>query len=207
MRGPGWASPPVELMVPGTFNVDDAAMAIALAVGSAGVTPAGAARGVAEYPGADRRFQSWGEPAGIPMVHDYAHHPTELRVTIEAARRAFPGKRVHVLFQPHQASRTARHMDGFVEALRGCDRVVVADVYGARRHIDRIEGADAETLVTRLLRAGTDAVVGGPPRGACEVFARGLVNGACALVLGAGDIDGIQGELIDAVAVRFAGKR
>ncbi|MEM9800292.1 MAG: Mur ligase domain-containing protein [Planctomycetota bacterium] len=204
VRGPGWATPPVELAVPGRFNVDDAAMAVALAVGGAGVPPASAARGVAEYPGTARRFESWGDVGGVALVHDYAHHPTEVRVTLEAARRAFPGRRLHVLFQPHQASRTARCMGGFVEALRGADRVVVADVYGARRHIDRIEGADAETLVTRLRRAGVDASVGGPPRDACAQFAGALARRSCALVLGAGDIDTVQGELIDAVAVRFA---
>jgi len=207
VRGPGWATPAVQLLVPGSFNVDDAAMAIALAVGSASVPPAGAARGVAEYPGAVRRFELWGEPAGVPLVHDYAHHPTEVRVTIEAARRAFPNKKIHVLFQPHQTSRTARLMDDFVEALRTVERVVVTDVYGARKHIDRIEGADAETLVTRLLRAGKDAAIGGPPREACQEFVNGLVEDACGLVLGAGDIDSIKEELTDAVAVRFGSKR
>ncbi|MEM1448349.1 MAG: Mur ligase family protein [Planctomycetota bacterium] len=207
LRGPGWGTPPIEMAVPGRFNVDDAAMAVALAVGSAGVTPAGAARGVAEYPGTARRFESWGEPAGVPLVHDYAHHPTEIRVTLEAARRAFPGRRMHVLFQPHQTSRTARLMDDFVESLRGADHVVVTDVYGARRHIDRMDGADAETLALRLQRAGVPAEVGGAPRAASDAFAARLVPKACGLVLGAGDIDGVQGELIDAVAVRFAGER
>jgi UDP-N-acetylmuramate--alanine ligase len=143
----------------------------------------------------------------VPLVHDYAHHPTEVRVTIEAARRVYPNKKIHVLFQPHQASRTARLMDEFVEALRTVERVVVADVYGARKHVDRVEGADAETLVTRLLRAGKDAATGGPPRAACQEFVNGLVEGACGLVLGAGDIDSIKEELIDAVAVRFGSER
>ena len=203
VRGPGWSTPEVQLAVPGRFNVDDAAIAIALAVGCAGVSPAAAARGVAEFPGAARRFERWGEPGGVPVVHDYAHHPTELRVTIEAARRAFPGRRLEVLFQPHQASRTARHMDGFVEALRGCDRVVVTDVYGARRHIDRIEGADAATLASKLRRAGVDAVAGGAPAEAGVRFVDGLAAGACALVMGAGDIDTLKLDLLDAVALRF----
>ena len=203
VRGPGWETPEVQLSVPGRFNVDDAAIAIALAVGCAGVSPAAAARGVAEFPGAARRFERWGEPGGVPFVHDYAHHPTELRVTIEAARRAFPGRRLEVLFQPHQASRTARHMEGFVEALRGCDRVVVADVYGARRHIDRIEGADAATLASKLRRAGVDASAGGPPAEAGARFVEDLSQHAAALVMGAGDIDTLKPDLLDAVALRF----
>ena len=203
VRGPGWATPEVQLAVPGRFNVEDAALAIAMAVGCAGVSPAAAARGVAEFPGAARRFERWGTPAGIPVVHDYAHHPTEVRVTIEAARRAFPGRQLDVLFQPHQASRTARHMEGFVEALRGTGRVVVTEVYGARRHIDRIEGADAETLATKLRRAGVDAVAGGSLTDSCSRFVEGIDPNTCALVMGAGDIDTLKLDLPDALALRL----
>ncbi|MEM8713699.1 MAG: hypothetical protein AAGG01_22385, partial [Planctomycetota bacterium] len=101
----------------------------------------------------------------------------------------------------------ARLMDGFVESLRGLDRVVVADVYGARKHIDRKGGADAETLVTRLRLAGLDAHAGGPPEKAAKVFAAGLTPGAAGFVLGAGDIDGVRKELTNAVALRFASRR
>ena len=203
VRGPGWTTPEVQLSVPGRFNVEDAALAIAMAVGCAGVSPAAAARGVAEFPGAARRFERWGEHGGIPVVHDYAHHPTEVRVTIEAARRAFPGRDLQVLFQPHQTSRTARHMEGFVEALRGTGRVVVTDVYGARKHIDRIEGADAATLASRLRRAGVDAVAGGSLMDSCGRFVEGMKPDGCALVMGAGDIDTLKLDLLDALALRF----
>ncbi len=207
LRGPGWATPAFELSVPGRFNVENAALAVGLAVGAAGVTPAGAARGVAEYPGVGRRFESWGKHGGVSLVHDYAHHPTEVRVTMEAARRAFPNKQMHVLFQPHQASRTARLMDDFIECLRGLDRVVVADVYGARKHIDRRSGADAKTLVTKLRLAGLDAHCGGSPAKSGEVFAAGLTSDSVGFVLGAGDIDGIREDLTHAVALRFASQR
>ena len=203
VRGPGWATPEVQMSIPGRFNVEDAALAIALAVGCAGVSPAAAARGVAEFPGAARRFEEWGVSGGVPVVHDYAHHPTEVRVTIEAARRAFPGRDLEVLFQPHQASRTARHMEGFVEALRGTGRVVVSEVYGARKHIDRIEGADAETLASKLRRAGVDAVAGSSLLDSCGRFVDGMKPNACALVMGAGDIDTLKLDLLDALALRF----
>ncbi len=207
LRGPGWATPAFELSVPGRFNVENAALAIGLAVGAGGVTPASAARGVAEFTGVGRRFESWGKHGGVNLVHDYAHHPTEVRVTMETARRAFPNKEMHVLFQPHQASRTARLMDDFIECLRGLDRVVVADVYGARRHIDRRSGADSETLVTRLRLAGLDAHFGGAPAEAGELFAAGLTQDSVGFVLGAGDIDGIREGLTHAVAMRFASQR
>jgi UDP-N-acetylmuramate--alanine ligase len=214
LRGPGWATPDVQLAIPGSFNVDNAALAIALAVALAGrstpLTPAqcadAAARGVQRYTGALRRFEPWGTFGGIDLVHDYAHHPTEVRVTMEAARRAFPGKPLHVLFQPHQHSRTARFLGDFVEALRGADRVLVADVYGARKHIDR-DAAGAPELVERLTRANVNAYAAGDPSAAVRMLARGLPSQCAALILGAGDIDLARDELLEAVALRGGAAR
>jgi len=214
LRGPGWATPDVQLAIPGSFNVDNAALAIALAVAlssrttslSSAQCAAAAARGVQRYPGAARRFEPWGTFGGIDLVHDYAHHPTEVRVTLEAARRAFPGKPLHVLFQPHQHSRTARFLEDFVDALRAADRVLVADVYGARKHIDR-EAAGAPDLVARLRRAGVDALEAGDPSSAVKKLAQGLPSHCAALILGAGDIDLAHDELLEAVALRGAQPR
>lgn len=214
LRGPGWATPDVQLAIPGSFNVDNAALAIALSVALAGratsLSPAqcadAAARGVQRYQGARRRFEPWGTFGGIDLVHDYAHHPTEVRVTLEAARRAFPGKPLHLLFQPHQHSRTARFLEDFVESLRGADRVLVAEVYGARKHIDR-ESAGAPELVARLRRAGVDAHEAGDPSSAVKKLAQGLPSHCAALILGAGDIDLAHDELLEAVALRGSAAR
>lgn len=205
--GPGWASPVVTLEVPGRFNADNAACAVAMAVGLHGrgrthLPPAdlalAAARGAARFEGAGRRFESWGDPGGVALVHDYAHHPTEVRVTLEAARRVFPGKEIHVLFQPHQASRTARLLPDFIESLRSADRVVVADVYGARKHIDTVTAGAAE-LVAGLVRAGIDAVEGGDLAHATAAFAGGLHADCAGLVLGAGDVETVRGPLVGAL--------
>ena len=212
--GPGWATGEIALSVPGVFNVDNAALAIALAVGraSADDRPAiarsveAAARAVGGYCGAERRFEPWGTAGGVEVFHDYAHHPTEVRVTIEAARRLLPGKPLHVLFQPHQHSRTARFLESFVESLSGADRVVVADVYGARAHIDS-EAAGAEELVARLSRAGVDAVRGGPPAESARILCAGLCGQSAALILGAGDIDLVQHDLLEELALRGPGGR
>ena len=214
VRGPGWLSCETSLQIPGAFNVENATLAIALVVGllSRGgklepnrVADA-AAQGVARYIGAKRRFEPWGTVGGIEVVHDYAHHPTEVRVTLEAARRALPGRPLHVLFQPHQHSRTARFLDDFVESLRAADRVVVTDVYGARAHIDR-ESAGAPELVAKLRRAGIDAEVGGERTTAVKSFAERVPVGGAALVLGAGDIDLSQHDLLHELALRGAPTR
>lgn len=209
LRGPGWATPPIELRVPGAFNVENAALAIALAVGlssrASGSEPRAcaqaAARAVAGFGGAERRFQSWGEVAGISVVHDYAHHPTEVRATLETARRVLPGRPLYVLFQPHQHSRTARFLGSFVESLRGTERVVVAPVYGARAHIDTRKAGSRE-LAQRLAATGVDTEAPDSLAESVKTFVQGLPERAAALILGAGDVDTIQTELLDQLALR-----
>ena len=183
LRGPGWATPPVQLSAPGRFNVDNAALAVALAVGLARVAPASAARGVSEYPGAARRFEPWGEPGGVPIVHDYAHHPTELRVTLETASERSRGASCT---SSSNRTRRAVRPAAWTASSRRCAGCTASwwRTSTARKHIDRMEGADAETLVTRLRRAGVDAVVGEPPEAAMELCA-GLTKRSAAFVLGA----------------------
>lgn len=207
--GPGWATPRVELRLPGRFHVENAALAIALVVGL--VAPAwklepslaarAAAQGLERFEGAVRRFERWGHEGGVEVIHDYAHHPTEVRVTLEAARRALPGTQLHVLFQPHQHSRTARFLPEFVESLRGVERVIVADVYGARAHIDA-QFAGARELAERLARAGVEAVAGGDLERSVAVTLKDLPGGSALLVLGAGDIDTIRDGLLEELALR-----
>ena len=207
--GPGWATPEVALGVHGAFNVENAALALALAIGLCArewhlpveEAAQAAARTIGEYQGAGRRFEPWGTVDGIDVIHDYAHHPTEVRVTLEAARRASGGGPIHVLFQPHQHSRTARFLGDFVESLRGVERVVIADVYGARLHIDEV-GAGAEELAGRLRLAGVEAVAGGDLEHSLKASLSRLPSQSTLLVLGAGDIDTIQNDLIEALSLR-----
>ncbi len=209
LSGPGWATPTVQLCVPGRFQVDNAALAIALVVGLAAhewrldpvLAARAAAQGIEHFEGAVRRFERWGTEGGVEVIHDYAHHPTEVRVTLEAARRALPGVPLHVLFQPHQHSRTARFLPEFVESMRGVDRVVVADVYGARAHIDRQAAGSAE-LAQGLMKARTPAVAGGDLSSSVAAILEDLPGGSALLVLGAGDVDTIRHELFEELALR-----
>ena len=216
LRGPGWSVPEVALEVPGEFNVDNAALALALAIGVG--TPGGGlpatpnpnsdpGRGIEMFTGVGRRFEYWGDEEGIVVVHDYAHHPTEVRVTLETARRTMPGVPLHVLFQPHQHSRTARFLDEFCESLRSADRVVVTDVYGARTHIDGERFAGAEAMVEGLKARLVDATYGGNLEQSVEIFSSELPSSCAALVLGAGDIDNVRDELLDHVAMRSTTER
>lgn len=210
LRGPGWATRPLSLAVPGHFNVENAALVLALAIGITqrveGVEPSeiadAAANGIERFLGVHRRFEPWGSEGGIEVVHDYAHHPSEVRVTIEAGLRAFPKLPLHVLFQPHQHSRTSHFLVEFADSLRAADRVVVSDVYGARLHIDGQRYAGAPELVLELKKRGVDAIEGGPLSSSVERLVSGLPARGAVLVLGAGDVELSRDALINDLALR-----
>jgi UDP-N-acetylmuramate--alanine ligase len=119
----------VSLRVPGAHNVSNALAAAAGCV-LVGITLEDVARGLGEFHGVERRFQVRGEVRGVTVVDDYAHHPTEVRATLAAARPG-PWERVIAVFQPHRYTRTAALHREFGAAFRDADRVVVTDVYGA----------------------------------------------------------------------------
>ncbi len=215
VRGPNFDGVEVELSIPGEFNVENATLALGLVVGLAaredGIDPQLAARAAARslerYVGSKRRFEPWGDVGGVCVIHDYAHHPTEVRVTLEAARRAFPKLPLHVLFQPHQHSRTARFFDDFVESLRKADRVVVADVYGARAHIDGEHMAGSAELARALQHANVAATWGGGLSSSVKRLIEALPDECAVLVLGAGDVENVKDELQNQLAVRGAASR
>ena len=119
-------------------------MAVGLELGLDAGTVAGA---LASFRGADRRFQRLGEAAGVLVIDDYGHHPTEIRAVLDAARASL-GRRLVVAFQPHRYSRTARLMDRFGPALSQADELVLADIYAASE--DPIPGVTVEALAEAI---------------------------------------------------------
>src|SRR5207247_1806865 len=128
---PGGRTVPLALRVPGMHNLRNAAAALAV-VHELSADVDVAARALSEFTGVARRFERVGEAAGVTVMDDYAHHPTEVGATLAAARQAFPGRRLVAVFQPHLYSRTAMHGDALGRALAAADLVVVAPIYGAR---------------------------------------------------------------------------
>ncbi|HEY3314688.1 MAG TPA: UDP-N-acetylmuramate--L-alanine ligase [Bacillota bacterium] len=120
----------VELKVPGRHNVSNALAA--LAVGARlGVVPQTAAEALGDFRGAHRRFEAKGARGGVTVYDDYAHHPTAIRSTLEAARR-LEANRLWCVFQPHLYSRTRDLMGAFARELTAADRLVITDIYAAR---------------------------------------------------------------------------
>ena len=118
------------LKVPGIHNVSNALAAIALGH-LLGLSEEVIIKGLGSFTGTDRRFQYKGEVAGVTIVDDYAHHPTEIEATLHAAHN-YPHKKLWCVFQPHTYSRTIAFLDDFAKALSLCDHVIVTDIYAAR---------------------------------------------------------------------------
>lgn len=140
-----------ELSVPGNHNVTNALASIAVA-DFIKVDKESVADGFKAFHGADRRFQHKGEVNGIMVIDDYAHHPTEIRATLNAAKNY--NKKVTVVFQPHTYTRTKAFFDDFVDALMLADRIVLAEIYAAREK--NTIGISSKDLETALKNKGAD---------------------------------------------------
>jgi UDP-N-acetylmuramate--alanine ligase len=187
----------VKLAIPGAHNARNAATALA-ACRLAGADLAQAAAALADFSGAGRRFERVGTtPGGALVIDDYAHHPTEVRATIAAARTLSP-RRVVAVFQPHLFSRTAHQYREFGVALAQADLVVVLDVYPARERAEDFPG-----VTGRLVAAAAADAAGGrrvawlPQFEDAERFLRTeLFDGDLLLTLGAGNVDELGRRLL-----------
>jgi UDP-N-acetylmuramate--alanine ligase len=143
------------LHVPGVHNILNATAAIA--VGTALDVPTEQIRyALHGFRGVDRRFQLKGKAAGVSVIDDYGHHPTEIRATLAAARQC-GFRRVHVFFQPHRFTRTRDLMDEFATSFADADTLAILDIYAASEK--PIDGITAETLAQRISAAGKRDVV------------------------------------------------
>ncbi len=140
---------PISLSVSGLHNVGNAVQAIAAAA-HAGVPAQTAAEALRRFRGAGRRFQPVGEAGGVLVIDDYAHHPTEIRATLSAARARYPDRRLVAIFQPHTYSRVANLFEQFLDAFDEADELIVTAIYAARE-TDTL-GMDA-ALLTEAIRA------------------------------------------------------
>jgi len=192
-------APPFEgtLLLPGEHNRRNAGAALA-ALELAGVGRTQASGAIGRFSGTGRRFEVT-EAGGVTLVDDYAHHPAEIVATIAAAREAFPGRRLRVLYQPHLPSRTRYLAAELGGALATADDVVVTDVYLAREPSDpRVSG---KLIVDALSDRGRLAAwIPGVADGADYLASRAR-PGDVLLVLGAGDVDAAPAAIRGRLAV------
>lgn len=188
-----------ELRVPGLHNIRNASMALGVVAALDGDLGAAAAE-LENFEGVGRRFDLIGEAAGITVIDDYAHHPTEIVVTVAAARQRYPNSRLIVAFQPHLYSRTKAHGEAMGVALSVCDIAVVTEIYAARE--PRIKGVTGRTVAKAAEMAGGD-VKWVPDLAAVAGELEAIVRpGDVVMTMGAGDITDVSRELLEIIRGR-----
>jgi UDP-N-acetylmuramate--alanine ligase len=173
------------LHVPGVHNILNATAAIAVGIGL-DVEVEAIRAGLDQFRGVDRRFQLRGRAAGVSVIDDYGHHPTEIKATLAAARQC-GFRKVHVVFQPHRYTRTRDLMDEFTAAFGGADSLFVLDIYAASEK--PIEGISGETLAQAIReKSGRDARYVSSFAEAVPSVAEVAREGDMILTLGAGSV-------------------
>jgi UDP-N-acetylmuramate--alanine ligase len=186
----------VRLRVPGRHNVLNALAAAALAH-SAGVESRHVVRGLEVFLGLHRRLEPIGTWRGIMLMDDYAHHPTEVSVSLAALRQMFPRHRLWCVFQPHQALRTARLLDELAESLQNSDRVVVAEIFRAREGPARDGEVTAHDLAGQVRAGGVEVADVHTAGEILSLLENCLVPGDVLVTMGAGDIGNLSHGLIE----------
>lgn len=200
---------PVSLNLPGKHNVLNALAAISVAT-EEGVSDQAIVQGLAEFGGIGRRFHIHGEYLALQghvlVIEDYGHHPEEVRVTIEAARGAWPNRRLVMAFQPHRYTRTSMLFEDFTRVLSEVDVLMMLEVYSAGE--EAIAGADGRTLCRSIRqRGGVDPIFVPSPEDLKSVLDNVLQANDILLIQGAGNIGAVAADLIGSqqVAPRHKG--
>jgi len=192
----------ITLNLPGRHNVQNALAAIAVA-GEIGLPDSAVQKALAEFHGVGRRFQRCGEVGlrggrgSFTLVDDYGHHPAEMQATIDAARGAFPGRRIVLAFQPHRYTRTRDLFEDFVRVLSGVDALLLGEVYAAGE--PAIVAADGRSLARAIRVAGkiepvfVENVADMP-----AAIMQAAQPGDVVITMGAGSIGGVPARLAEA---------
>lgn len=190
----------LSLGVPGMHNVRNA-LAAAGAARCLGVAWKAIREGLERFHGVGRRFEVLGTEGGVTVVDDYAHHPTEIRATLEAARGRFVGRRIVTVFQPHLFSRTRDFAPELGAALAGADGVWVTAIYPARE--EPIPGVTGMMVVQSAMEAGAPSASYHPELSelSAEILPA-LEPGDVCLTMGAGSIEFLGGDLLAALRSR-----
>ncbi len=188
----------VALRAPGIHNVRNALAAFCVA-DLLDLPLAQSAQALSTFQGTGRRFEVRGEPGNVVVIDDYAHHPSEIRTTLAAARARYGGRRIWAVWQPHTYSRTRLLQTEFCRAFENADRVIVTEIFAAREPISQ-DGFSAQSLVEQMRQ--DQKMVGKPVdfaeslQDAIDLLQTQVKPGDVILVLSAGDANQISDRLI-----------
>jgi UDP-N-acetylmuramate--alanine ligase len=180
---------PVELQVPGKHNVCNSLAALTVTQ-VLGLPLADASWALAQFTGTGRRFEVRGESNGIVIIDDYAHHPTEIKATLAAARARYPSRRLWAVWQPHTYSRTRALLNEFSTAFTDADEVIITEIYAAR---EPKQNFSSKQVVESMPRQGHFIA---DLSDVSNYLIRNLRPGDALLVLSAGNADQISTEVL-----------
>ncbi len=184
----------VKLQVPGLHNVRNALGALAV-IHQLGLPLQPAAQALNAFTGTGRRFEILGEAAGVTVIDDYAHHPTELNATLQAARSRYPGRQIWTVWQPHTYSRTQNLLPQFLKAFDETDHLIVTAIYAAR---EKDNGFSSQQVVDQIVHADARYIADLDETSAYLV--NSLKSGDVLLVCSAGDADKISKTVLKALS-------
>jgi UDP-N-acetylmuramate--alanine ligase len=183
---------PVSLNIPGIHNVNNALATLAVAH-QMKIPITNAAQVLSDFQGTLRRFELRGEISGIAVIDDYAHHPTEIRATLAAARNRYPGRQLWAVWQPHTYSRTETLFEEFLTAFREADHVLVTEIYASREPVN----TEFSSLQVVQSMIHPDVRFLASNNQVTKYLVNNLQNGDVLLVLSAGDAYQISESVID----------
>jgi UDP-N-acetylmuramate--alanine ligase len=192
----------LRLNVPGRHNLLNALATLGVGL-ELGLTFDRIAGALAEFRGAERRFQVLGDADGVTVVDDYGHHPTEIAAVVDAARAGRPNQRLVLVFQPHRYSRTRELLTEFGAVLARADEVVLTDIYAASE--EPLPGIDVDAVADSVRKAGGRHVhVVGALADVPAAVARLARQGDLVITLGAGSIGAVGVRVVEALRQRSA---
>jgi len=183
------------IALPGRHNILNALAVTALAVHS-GLEQEKLPALLGEFTGIDRRLMLKAKIKGITVVDDYAHHPTEIRASLQALRQQYQPKRIWCVFQPHQHSRTRFLLDDLAQSFKFADVTIVPEIYFVRDSEAARREINAKTLVKRLKKNGTNAIFIDNFSEICNYLSKNVKKNDLVITMGAGDIWKVADEYI-----------
>ncbi|MCS7032481.1 MAG: UDP-N-acetylmuramate--L-alanine ligase [Phycisphaerae bacterium] len=194
----------LRLSIPGRHNLSNATLAVA-ACCACGLDPQQAADAISSFAGVDRRMTEIGRAGGVIVVDDYAHHPTEIRSTLEALREKYCPNRLICIFQPHQASRTRLLMDEFAASFARADLTILPEIYYVRDSEEDRRSVSSAELARRINRNGSSAVFCPSFAEVIEHLRPVLRGGDLVVTMGAGNVWEIGRQILSECEMRIAG--
>lgn len=187
-----------EIIIPGIHNVLNATAAIALAL-ELGINIGAIKEALAGFKGAWRRFEKKGEIKGVTIIDDYAHHPTEVKATLLAARERFGDKKIICVFQPHHYERTKALFWDFVRAFENADKIIIPDIYAVAGREDKLtqKEVSSQNLVKEIAKLGKNVKYIGELNEVVKYLSNHLQKNDLVITMGAGNITEVGDKLIE----------